>query len=168
MKKAKQISSEFERQVVPENKLKSWKSFLGMYAGEHAAGTEFMIGPLFLTVGISAFDLLAGLLLGNLLAVFSWRYLTANIAVQQRLTLYFKLEKISIDLHGMRYGQARIAIENHITNCINSNYSHVRIVHGHGTGTLRRLTKELFNESEFIEEFYLEQNFIATIGKLKY
>ena len=95
MKKDKQISSEFEREVVPENKLKSWKSFLGMYAGEHAAGTEFMIGPLFLTVGISAFDLLAGLLLGNLLAVLSWRYLTANIAVQQRLTLYFKLEKIS-------------------------------------------------------------------------
>ena len=55
----------------------------------------------------------------------------------------------------MRYGQARIAIENHITNCINSNYSHVRIVHGHGNGTLRSLTKELFNESEFIEEFYL-------------
>ena len=47
MKKDKQISSEFEREVVPENKLKSWKSFLGMYAGEHAAGTEFMIGPLF-------------------------------------------------------------------------------------------------------------------------
>lgn len=75
MKKDKQISSEFEREVVPENKLKSWKSFLGMYAGEHAAGTEFMIGPLFLTVGVSAFDLLAGLLLGNLLAVLSWRYL---------------------------------------------------------------------------------------------
>ena len=51
----------------------------------------------------------------------------------------------------MRYGQARIAIENHIINCINSNYSHVRIVHGHGNGTLRSLTKELFNESEFIE-----------------
>ena len=31
--------SEFERELVPENKLKSWKSFLGMYAGEHAAGT---------------------------------------------------------------------------------------------------------------------------------
>ena len=95
MKKDKQSSSEFECEVVPENKLKSWKSFLGMYAGEHAAGTEFMIGPLFLTVGVSAFDLLAGLLLGNLFAVLSWRYLTANIAVQQRFTLYFKLKKIS-------------------------------------------------------------------------
>ena len=87
--------SEFEREVVPENKLKSWKSFLGMYAGEHAAGTEFMIGPLFLTVGVSAFDLLAGLLLGNLMAVLSWRFITANIAVKERFTLYFKLEKIS-------------------------------------------------------------------------
>lgn len=88
-------SSEFERELVPENKLKSWKSFLGMYAGEHAAGTEFMIGPLFLTVGVSAFDLLAGLFLGNLMAVLSWRLITANIAVKERFTLYFKLEKIS-------------------------------------------------------------------------
>ena len=49
---------EFERTPVPQSKLKSWKSFLGMYAGEHAAGTEFMIGPLFLTAGVSAFDLI--------------------------------------------------------------------------------------------------------------
>ena len=87
-------SEEFERQPVPSSHLKSWKSFLGMYAGEHAAGTEFMIGPLFLTAGVSAFDLIIGLLLGNLLAVLSWRFLTAEIAVKNRLTLYFQLEKI--------------------------------------------------------------------------
>lgn len=85
---------EFEREPVPQSKLKSWKSFLGMYAGEHAAGTEFMIGPLFLTAGVSAFDLIVGLLLGNLLAVLSWRFLTAKIAVENRLTLYYQLEKI--------------------------------------------------------------------------
>ena len=95
MAKSNKKSSEFERDFVPENQLKSWKSFLGMYAGEHAAGTEFMIGPLFLTVGVSAFDLLAGLFLGNLMAVLSWRVITANIAVKERFTLYFKLEKIS-------------------------------------------------------------------------
>ncbi len=87
-------SGEFERTPVPESNLKSWKSFLGMYAGEHAAGTEFMIGPLFLTAGVSAFDLIVGLLLGNLLAVLSWRFLTAEIAVKNRLTLYYQLEKI--------------------------------------------------------------------------
>lgn len=95
MKTNKNHNSEFEREAVPSNKLKGWKSFLGMYTGEHAAGTEFMIGPLFLTVGVSAFDLLVGLLLGNLLAVLSWRFLTSNIAVKERFTLYYKLEKIS-------------------------------------------------------------------------
>lgn len=87
-------TEEFERQPVPKTHLKSWKSFLGMYAGEHAAGTEFMIGPLFLTAGVSAFDLIVGLLIGNLLAVLSWRFLTAEIAVKNRLTLYYQLEKI--------------------------------------------------------------------------
>jgi purine-cytosine permease-like protein len=85
---------EFEREPIPQSKLKGWKSFIGMYAGEHAAGTEFMIGPLFLTAGVSAFDLIIGLLLGNLLAVLSWRFLTAEIAVKNRLTLYYQLEKI--------------------------------------------------------------------------
>jgi len=90
-----ETEGEFERTPVPKSKLKSWKHFLGMYAGEHAAGTEFMIGPLFLTAGVSAFDLIIGLLFGNLLAVLSWRFLTADIAVKHRLTLYFHLEKIS-------------------------------------------------------------------------
>ena len=87
-------SQEFERVAVPESHLKGWKSFLGMYAGEHAAGTEFVIGPLFLTAGVSAFDLIVGLLLGNFMAVLSWRYLTAVVSVKERYTLYFKLEKI--------------------------------------------------------------------------
>lgn len=85
---------EFEREPVPQSHLKDWRSFLGMYAGEHAAGTEFVIGPLFLTAGVSAFDLIIGLLLGNFLAVLSWRFLTAEIAVKNRLTLYYQLEKI--------------------------------------------------------------------------
>ncbi|MEO1449913.1 MAG: hypothetical protein AAFV07_10315, partial [Bacteroidota bacterium] len=86
---------EFEREPVSTKALKGWRSFLGMYAGEHAAGTEFMIGPLFLTAGVSAFDLVVGLLLGNFLAVLSWRFLTAEIAVKHRLTLYYHLEKIA-------------------------------------------------------------------------
>ena len=85
---------EFERERVPQSRLQSWKAFLGMYAGEHAAGTEFVIGPLFLTTGVSAFDLIVGLLLGNLMAVLSWRFLTAEIATKFRYTLYFHLEKI--------------------------------------------------------------------------
>ncbi len=91
----KPSTGEYEREPVPQSKWKNWKSFLGMYAGEHAAGTEFMIGPLFLTAGVSAFDLLVGLLLGNLMAVLSWRYLTAKVATKHRLTLYYHLERIA-------------------------------------------------------------------------
>ena len=38
--------NEFEREPIPTSKLKGLKSFIGMYAGEHTAGTEFVIGPL--------------------------------------------------------------------------------------------------------------------------
>ena len=37
--------TEYEREPIPAGKLKGWRSFLGMYAGEHTAGTEFVIGP---------------------------------------------------------------------------------------------------------------------------
>ena len=85
---------EFEREPVPESKTRGLKAFVGMYAGEHCAGTELMIGPLFVAAGVSAFDVVFGLLLGNLLAVLSWMFLTAPIAVRTRLTLYYQLEKI--------------------------------------------------------------------------
>ena len=85
---------EFERTPVPKEHWKGWGSFIGMYAGEHTAGTEFVIGPLFVAHGIGARDLLLGLLVGNLLAVLSWAFLTAPIATRVRLTLYYMLEKI--------------------------------------------------------------------------
>lgn len=85
---------EFEKEPVPASRHKSWRSFLGMYAGEHTAGTEFVIGPLFVAHGASAGDLVFGLLFGNLLAVLSWAFLCAPIAVKERITLYYKLEKI--------------------------------------------------------------------------
>ena len=86
---------EYERTPIPDNKLKGWKSFIGMYAGEHTAGTEFVIGPLFVAHGVTAGDLLLGLLFGNILAVLSWAFLTGPIAVNKRITLYYLLEKIS-------------------------------------------------------------------------
>lgn len=89
--------NEYEREPVPERRLLGFKSFIGMYAGEHAAGTEFMIGPLFVARGAAVADVIVGLLLGNLLAVLSWRYICAPIAVRTRLTLYYKLEKICGD-----------------------------------------------------------------------
>jgi purine-cytosine permease-like protein len=86
--------NEYERERVPEKARLGFKSFIGQYAAEHTAGTELMLGPLFVAAGVSAFNLIVGLLLGNLLAVLSWRFFTAPIATRARLTLYFQLEKI--------------------------------------------------------------------------
>lgn len=85
---------EFERTPVPQKHWKGWGSFIGMYAGEHTAGTEFVIGPLFVAHGVSANSLVFGLLIGNLLAVLSWAFLTAPIATKVRTTLYYLLEEI--------------------------------------------------------------------------
>ncbi|RMG67822.1 MAG: hypothetical protein D6722_12620 [Bacteroidetes bacterium] len=86
--------NEYEREPIPPGKRKGLGSFIGMYAGEHTAGTEFVIGPLFVAHGVSAPDLVWGLLIGNLLAVLSWALICAPIAVRTRVTLYFQLEKI--------------------------------------------------------------------------
>ncbi|OVE74178.1 hypothetical protein BVX94_01340 [bacterium B17] len=88
------VGDEFEREPVPKSAWLGFKSFIGQYAGEHCAGTELMIGPLFVAAGVSAFDVIGGLFVGNLLAVLSWMFLCAPIAVRARLTLYYQLEKI--------------------------------------------------------------------------
>ncbi len=87
-------SSEYERTAVPAKARLGFGSFVGMYAGEHCAGTELMIGPLFVAAGVGAFDLLVGLLVGNILAVLSWTLMTSPIATKVRLTLYYHLERI--------------------------------------------------------------------------
>ncbi len=86
---------EFEREPVSEDKLHSGKHFAGVYAGEHVAGTEFVIGALFVAWGATAFDIFVGLLLGNLMAVLTWVFVCAPIAVRTRLTLYWYLRKIA-------------------------------------------------------------------------
>jgi len=90
-------NTEFEREPVPASAQLGFKSFVGQYAGEHTAGTELTLGPLFVAAGVSAYDLILGLLIGNLLAVLSWTLLTAPIATRARLTLYYQLEKICGD-----------------------------------------------------------------------
>jgi purine-cytosine permease-like protein len=85
---------EFDREPVTMNKLQGIGNFLGMYAGEHVAGTEFVIGMLFVAHGVSVRDMFLGGLIGNILAICSWAFLTAPIAVKVRLSLYWQLKKI--------------------------------------------------------------------------
>lgn len=86
---------EFDREPVSENKLQRAGNFIGLYSGEHVAGTEFVIGPLFVAHGVAAADLFIGLFLGNLLAVLSWAFVCAPIAVRTRLNMYWQARKIA-------------------------------------------------------------------------
>jgi len=100
-------SSDFS--PISPDKLQPGKKFAANYAGEHVAGTEFVIGALFVSWGVSTFDILIGLLLGNFLAVLTWALVTAPIATDTRLTLYAYLEKIA--------GRGTIKLYS-IVNCI--------------------------------------------------
>lgn len=85
---------EFDREPVRKDSLQGIGNFLGSFAGEHVAGTEFVIGMLFVARGVSVFDMFVGGLIGNILAVASWAFITTPIAVKVRLSLYWQLKKI--------------------------------------------------------------------------
>ena len=86
---------EFDREPVDEAYLKPGRYFAGLFAGEHVAGTEFVIGAFFVLHGVMLGDLVVGLFFGNLLAVLSWTFVCAPIAVRTRLTLYWYLRRIA-------------------------------------------------------------------------
>jgi cytosine permease len=87
--------NEFDREPVAALHLQPGWRFAGLFAGEHVAATEFVIGPFFVLHGVTAADLILGLLIGNVLAVLSWTFVCAPIAVQTRLTLYWYLRRIA-------------------------------------------------------------------------
>jgi cytosine permease len=85
---------EYEREPIKEKDLHGWKIFWATFAGEHIAGTEFVIGPLFVMHGCTATAVLLGLLIGDFLAVLSWAFICAPIAVKTRLTQYWQLRTL--------------------------------------------------------------------------
>lgn len=85
---------EYDREPVTQKDLHGWKIFWATFAGEHIAGTEFVIGPLFVLHGCSATAVLLGLAIGNLLAVLSWAFICAPVAVRTRLTIYWQIRRL--------------------------------------------------------------------------
>lgn len=99
-----------EQLPVAKHQLKGWKHFMGLYAGEHVAATEFVFGATFVALGATMTDILLGLLVGNLLAVLSWTLITTPIAVETRLSLYTYLQKIAGDSMTKLYNWANVII----------------------------------------------------------
>lgn len=99
-----------EQLPIPNHKLHGWRHFAGLYAGEHVAATEFVIGATFVALGAKTKDILLGLLIGNLLAVLSWTLITSPIAVETRLSLYSYLNKIAGNTMSKLYDWANVII----------------------------------------------------------
>ncbi|MDV7188301.1 hypothetical protein R3X25_13485 [Lutibacter sp. TH_r2] len=101
---------EEEQLPVAKHKLHNWTHFAGLYAAEHVAATEFVIGATFVALGATTKDIILGLLIGNILAVLSWRFITSPIAVDTRLSLYTYLNKIAGDSMTKLYNWANVII----------------------------------------------------------
>ncbi len=101
---------EEEQLPVAKHKLHDWTHFAGLYAAEHVAATEFVIGATFVALGAKTMDILLGLLIGNILAVLSWTLITSPIAVDTRLSLYTYLNKIAGDSMTKLYNWANVII----------------------------------------------------------
>lgn len=86
---------EYDREPVSKDKLYGWRTFIAMFSSEHIAGTEFVLGPLLVAHGVTAYDAFVGLLVGNVLAVLSWALLCAPIAVRERLTVYWQIRRLA-------------------------------------------------------------------------
>jgi len=85
---------EFGRETVPESGLNGLGRLVGRHIGNRTAGTEARRGPWFVTHAVTAFDVRIGLLLRNFMAVLSWRFLCAPLAVRVRQTVYDQLERV--------------------------------------------------------------------------
>ncbi|MDT7858381.1 hypothetical protein RQM47_17155 [Rubrivirga sp. S365] len=99
-----------EQAPVSDDELRSWPHFLGLYAAEHVAATEFVIGATFVALGARTGDILLGLLIGNVLAILSWTLITTPIAVDTRLSLYTYLGRIAGDSMTKLYNWANVVI----------------------------------------------------------
>ncbi|KQC30386.1 purine-cytosine permease family protein [Flagellimonas eckloniae] len=107
----KQFENLNEEQLpVAKHKLHHWSHFLGLYAGEHVAATEFVIGATFVALGAKTMDIILGLLIGNVLAILSWSLITTPIAVETRMSLYTYLNKIAGDKMTKLYNWANVII----------------------------------------------------------
>ncbi|MBP2407745.1 purine-cytosine permease family protein [Brachybacterium fresconis] len=82
-----------EQLPVGKHELHGAGHFAGLYAAENVAGTEFVFGATFVILGAGIWDVIIGLAVGNLLAVLTYRFITAPIATRTRMSVYTFLDR---------------------------------------------------------------------------
>ena len=72
-----------------------------------------------------------------------------NISVGVKKNVSSKL-----DLRGMRYEEANDAIDKFIDDAIYASLDSVTIIHGFGTGVIRKLVQEKLKKNKYVSEFH--------------
>jgi dsDNA-specific endonuclease/ATPase MutS2 len=76
-----------------------------------------------------------------------------------------------LDLHTFHPGDVKDLVPDYLSECLQRDIYRVRIIHGKGTGTLRRIVHSALEKSELVEDFNLageqEGGWGATIAHLK-
>ncbi|MBT8494152.1 MAG: Smr/MutS family protein [Deltaproteobacteria bacterium] len=76
-----------------------------------------------------------------------------------------------LDLHTFRPSDVKELIPDYIASCIERGYQQVRIIHGKGRGTLRRIVHAALERNEAVESYELAEPFAggwgATIVRLR-
>lgn len=65
----------------------------------------------------------------------------------------FKSVSTKLDLRGYRYEDAYIALDKYIDDCICAKLPSATIIHGFGTGTIRKLVWEYLKNNKFVKEY---------------
>ena len=74
----------------------------------------------------------------------------------------------SIDLHGLDRDYARILINEFINDNYKMKNNKVIIVHGNGTGVIKKTTQETLRTNKLVEEYKIDNfNTGMTVGTLK-
>ena len=80
---------------------------------------------------------------------------------------------ISLDLRGARYDEAERKLDKFVENAIAGKLSYIRIIHGKGSGAIRKCIQDYLEHSPFITSFEYEKdsnygtNFGITVAKLR-
>lgn len=77
---------------------------------------------------------------------------------------------MKLDLRGKRYEEAKSLLEKYIDDCLLAGLSEVTIIHGYGTGTIRKLVRDFLSKNPHIESYRYgdgsEGGFGATVIKI--
>lgn len=93
------------------------------------------------------------------LAVYDKKYVKSNPIKEIKKAELRKLEvSYELDLRGYRYEEAMYEVERYLDNACAAGMPYVRIIHGHGTGVLKKAIRDYLSNSPYVSKFRPGEN----------